>query len=77
MDTKRKQGRPRKSLVGIRFGRLVVIEDLEDSMLLCRCDCGNEVKVHRSNLLAERTQSCGCLHDESASERLKEVWKKN
>lgn len=74
MDIKRSPGRPKKSLIGIRFGRLVVTEDLDDSMLLCRCDCGNEIKAHRSNLLAKRTQSCGCLHDELASERLKEVW---
>lgn len=54
---------------GQRFGRLVVVEQVEscvthngkDSKWKCICDCGNE-KITRGRLLRDgTTQSCGCL----------------
>lgn len=53
-----------------RFGRLV-LESRAGTFggpvyYVCRCDCGKEVTVAYSNLIGGRTQSCGCLHDESA-----------
>lgn len=27
----------------------------------CRCECGNEIEVVRTNLLTDHTTSCGCL----------------
>ena len=56
-----------KNLVGQRFGKLVVVELLEDSnkfnrrLYRCKCDCGNEVIVQSSCLLNGYTSSCGCL----------------
>lgn len=58
-------GRPRKDFTGKRFGKLVVIEEAERSpnhisRWVCLCDCGNNVVVLSSNLVAKRTNSCGC-----------------
>lgn len=57
--------------VGDRFGRLVVLEEVEPiyekqkiRRYLCQCDCGNTKIVRYNNLLYGGTRSCGCLvHD--------------
>lgn len=54
------------NLIGKRFGKLVVIEELERSnrgqaRYKCKCDCGNEIEVLGSNLLYDQTYSCGCF----------------
>lgn len=49
-----------------RFGKLTVIAVLNEKdtnynrLVLCKCDCGNEVKVTVSHLLSGHTKSCGC-----------------
>jgi len=53
------------SLIGQRFGRLVVIGQEESTekgrrRWVCRCDCGNTCTVSSSNLTGGRTTSCGC-----------------
>ena len=55
-----------KSLEGMRFGKLVVVEPApRDSKgkkrWLCRCDCGGTKTTRGDNLLRGSTQSCGCL----------------
>ena len=59
------------NLIGQKFGRLTVIKELESNtsqrLWLCKCDCGNEVKVHSYTLTSGHTQSCGCLRSESVS----------
>lgn len=56
-----------KNLVGQRFGRLTVIELLEESdkfnrrLYRCRCDCGNEIITSSICLIGKHTSSCGCL----------------
>lgn len=67
----------RKNLIGERFGRLVVIQQIEDyvsksgmhySKWLCQCDCGSDpIEVTGSNLKSKNVQSCGCLNSEVAS----------
>lgn len=55
-------------LCGQRFGMLVVLQKVErpqqckttGTYWLCRCDCGQERIVHRSNLRRGHTTSCGC-----------------
>lgn len=63
-------------LTGQRFGRLTVIERVEDHInpsgkprpqWLCHCDCGNEKIVSADNLKYGGTKSCGCLKSETAS----------
>lgn len=54
------------SLVGNRYGKLVVIERVENNRFghvcyKCKCDCGGEVVVDATNLRQGTTNSCGCL----------------
>lgn len=65
-------------LVGQKFGRLTVLEDLGTNdksgrKLRCKCDCGKEVIVSQILLRTGNTQSCGCLHSDSVSLRNKET----
>lgn len=50
------------------FGRLLVIAPAKSenrkTKWLCRCECGNEKVVGAGELLAGRSQSCGCLRNE-------------
>ena len=65
------KGIVKKDIVGRRYGRLVVSDQYKQhpregrkssrTKWLCRCDCGNEVWVHRSSLWKGGTKSCGCL----------------
>lgn len=59
-------------LIGMRFGRLVVIENVTDvgrSRFLCRCSCGNEKIVRMDHLKQGLVLSCGCFHKEITAER--------
>jgi hypothetical protein len=57
-----------KELIGVRFGRLLVISfDHKTNQFLywnCLCDCGKETIVHTANLKRGNTKSCGCLRKE-------------
>jgi len=57
-----------KNDVGKRYGRLTVLEQIKSrrggASWLCRCECGNKVTVHGSDLRRGGTQSCGCLWKE-------------
>ncbi|SBV91819.1 hypothetical protein [uncultured Dysgonomonas sp.] len=56
-----------KTLVGVRFGRLVVLSKYKDSKYsgsirwTCQCDCGKEIQINTGNLIYNKTKSCGCL----------------
>lgn len=65
-----------KDLTGMRFGRLIVFERVEDHVspsgkcniqYKCLCDCGKEKIVFGTNLSRGLTNSCGCLQKERAS----------
>lgn len=56
----------RKPIVGLRFGRLVVLSEDGDSRIFCRCDCGNAAQVYRRSVISGDTKSCGCLQRERA-----------
>ena len=69
-------------LIGRRFGRLSVVSPapayvsphgVRHPVLLCRCDCGNEVRARRDRLLDGSSRSCGCLKDERARERMRAI----
>jgi len=55
-----------KDLIGMRFGNLVVLNRLLSYLgyarWLCHCDCGNNKSVLGTNLIHNRTKSCGCLN---------------
>lgn len=61
----------KENLIGIKFGRLVVIAPHENkggrTMWLCRCDCGKELPIYSICLKKGHTQSCGCLQKERTS----------
>ena len=70
--TEKKMGAPRiHHLKGKRFGRLLVIEEVDPYICVtagtksrrweCLCDCGNYTLVVQNYLLSGRTKSCGCL----------------
>lgn len=56
-----------KNLIGEKFGKLTVIELMDESnkfkrrLYKCKCDCGNEIIVPSSSLTTKHTSSCGCL----------------
>ncbi len=60
-------------LVGGRFGRLVVIQRLDNRARcrwwLCKCDCGGETSCRTTALTSMRKKSCGCLLKEIMSNR--------
>lgn len=67
-------------LLGYEFGRLKVIERAEDyispkgrrgSQWLCLCMCGKEIITRGSDLISEKTRSCGCLQKDSVTKRNK------
>lgn len=57
-----------KNLVGLRFGKLTVLEHLiiykqkrNRQYCNCICDCGNTKSVDYYQLVNSRTESCGCI----------------
>ena len=57
--------RLRADLKGKRFGRLTVTELVgsdkhQKALWLCRCDCGNTVKVGTGDLTSGKQRSCSC-----------------
>ena len=65
-------------LTGQRFGRLLVLERVEDYVSpkglhlkrwKCKCDCGNIKNVGGNELKTGRTKSCGCLVAENNRNR--------
>ena len=50
-----------KNIVGQRFGKLVVLEELGNCRVLCQCDCGNVKNINKTHLVNGDIQSCGCL----------------
>jgi hypothetical protein len=61
---------PRNPLVGLRFGRLLVIQQAQDQestrgrryvAWLCKCECGADLVARGGHLTTGNTQSCGCL----------------
>lgn len=68
------ESRGERDITGHRFGRLTAIRrdgvgDCWQAKWICRCDCGNEVSVFKSNLMSGRTRSCGCLKSETMTRR--------
>ena len=51
--------------IGMRFGKLTVLEKIEvrkdGTYIKCRCDCGSTVSVRWGNLTSGAIQSCGCI----------------
>lgn len=63
--------KPRNVILGKRFGRLVVVEEIpprgskERWMSFCKCDCGGTITASNTNLVQGGTTSCGCFKRET------------
>lgn len=62
-------------LIGKRFGMLTVEKDSgkrSGGCILwnCKCDCGNEILLVRSQLVSGKVQSCGCVPECHISGRM-------
>lgn len=76
-----------EDLVGKKFDRLTVIEDvgkiivdnsnIKRSCVKCKCDCGKEVIVKKTLLTHNKVKSCGCLKRELMSNVGKKHKKQN
>jgi hypothetical protein len=64
---------------GDRYGRLEVLREGEPYVWqgrishrrwICRCACGRQTPVREDVLKSGHTRSCGCLHDDTARQRL-------
>lgn len=60
-----------RELAGQRFGHLLVLQRLDEKqdnyyLWLCKCDCGNTVKVNTKRLVRGTVKDCGCIPRENA-----------
>lgn len=61
-----------KDIQGQRFNNLTVL-NLSDKTnrgfwWICKCDCGNEVRVLGSNIIRGHSKSCGCIRAKASSD---------
>lgn len=54
------------NLIGQKFGRLVILNQIPQRTLVCSCECGKIVKVDRGNVVSGKTKSCGCFKTEKS-----------
>lgn len=68
-------------IVGLKFGRLEIIEDLgmvlqksgkKRRFVRCKCDCGNTKDINYYDIKSGKITSCGCFHNEVLSKLAKE-----
>lgn len=63
--------KPKVDLVGMRFGRLTVVDNIVKpngrTAWMCLCDCGNTTTVSTCHLKSGHTNSCGCYMREQTS----------
>ena len=71
-----------RDLTGQTFGRLTVIERVQDHITkggkhlvqwLCKCECGNHAVVLSANLKNGITKSCGCVRLESSRKKMLKI----
>ena len=68
-----------KDRTGEKFGRLTIIKlayiersknskgnNINKVYYICKCECGNEIKAQKNNLISGHTTSCGCKAKETA-----------
>lgn len=67
METEKGHAYNYKDVIGIKFGKLTVIDQFvvkkkkSVSWLVCVCDCGGEKTAAKANVLGGKTTSCGCV----------------
>ena len=76
-------GNKKHNLLGMKFGRWVVIKYISRSNWLCECRCGNVGKVNAFELVRGFSKSCGCNRIDNPNRtthgfchnRFYEIWK--
>lgn len=67
--------------IGKKYGRLTIIEIQRvkggKALAICECDCGNTKTTQYTNLLNNRTKSCGCYSDECRKNKVNKHYKHN
>jgi len=66
-----------KNIIGQKFGRLTVVEEFCECTpreVLCRCECGNEIRVSKTDVMFSHTKSCGCLRKDRITEANEKNW---
>lgn len=58
-------------VIGQKFGKLTVLEDLGGGKILCKCDCGTIKKYDKYKVRTGHTKSCGCLKPKPNSGQFK------
>jgi hypothetical protein len=68
-----------KSLIGQKFGKLVVLNQLDPTYCFCQCTCGNLKYILRTSLTRKNraSKSCGCIQHKQVSERMFEHGESN
>lgn len=61
---------------GKRYGKLMVVGVADKTVcgkvrLSCLCDCGSSVVAVKNNLVRGKTTSCGCVHSDLVSVRMR------
>lgn len=66
----------KNNLIGMRFGRLVVLSEDENkkNYVICQCDCGNIKSIRKWSLTTKNrpSRSCGCMAVKSCYENAKQ-----
>jgi hypothetical protein len=67
-------GRPKKNIIGGRYGRLsgikfLFMNHLGQAVWLFKCDCGRNHEAVGSEVTRGNIKSCGCLNDEVRSRK--------
>lgn len=76
----------RDDMIGEKYGRWTVLYPTENTRKVhCRCECGNEADVYKTNLKSGISRSCGCYKIEKATQdqtthneshtRLHRIWR--
>lgn len=64
----------RDDMTGQRFGKLVVLKELGGGRILCRCDCGREKEMNKSNVKRGLARSCGsCVRKHTRRDLIKDM----
>ena len=72
-----------KSLENKKFGKLTVLSNVKISntghgtLRECKCECGNIIYVHTSDLISGHTQSCGCQNQSRGEEKIEKILLEN
>lgn len=47
-------------MIGMRYGKLVVVSKFDETKVICRCDCGSQLTLYSKKIRSGEIKSCGC-----------------